>query len=41
MSSGQELDVVTLESHPFGGAGGLPGALRLIRHAVGGGCPLL
>lgn len=42
MSNGQELDIVTLESHVhLGEQGGLPGALRLIRHAVDGGCPLL
>lgn len=40
MSNGQELDIVTLDSHThFGDQGGLPGALSLPRQAVGGGVP--
>lgn len=38
MSNGQELDIVTLESYIHcGEQHGLPGALSLPRHAVGGG----
>lgn len=38
LSNGQESDIVTLESYiHFGEQGGLSGALRLPRHAVGVG----
>lgn len=38
MSNGREPDIVTLESYiHFGEQCGLLGALRLPRHAVGGG----